>query len=131
MVAEHVWEHLDQEEGLIAACTCYRFLIPGKHIRIAVPDALKPDPEYHELCKVGGRDGHKFFYDYMSLTSLFQSAGFEVRPLEYWDEIGEFHQSDWDSADGHIGRSLKFDPRNKHNKYAYTSLMVDAVKPLQ
>jgi predicted SAM-dependent methyltransferase len=131
MVAEHVWEHLDQEKGLIAACTCYRFLIPGKHIRIAVPDALKPDPEYHELCKVGGRDGQKFFYDYMSLTSLFQSAGFEVRPLEYWDENGEFHRSDWDSADGHIGRSLKFDPRNKHNKYAYTSLIVDAVKPLQ
>lgn len=63
MVAEHVWEHLDEQEGLVAARTCYRFLAPGRHIRIAVPDAFKPDSEYHELCKVGGPDGHKVFYN--------------------------------------------------------------------
>lgn len=129
IVAEHVWEHLDEDEGLTAARTCYSFLAPGKHIRIAVPDAFKPDPEYHELCKVGGRDGHKVFYDYKSLSCVFRSAGFTVTLLEYWDEKGEFHENEWSSADGHIGRSRRFDRRNKSGGLVYTSLIADALKP--
>jgi predicted SAM-dependent methyltransferase len=128
MLAEHVWDHFDEEEALIAARTCHRFLAPGKHIRIAVPDAFMPDPEYLEICKVGGRDGHKMFYDYKSLSSVFENAGFSVSLLEYWEENGVFNENEWSSEDGHIGRSHKFDPRNNDGKLSFTSLIVDAIK---
>ncbi len=32
MLAEHVWEHLTQEEGLIAARTCYKYLKNGGYL---------------------------------------------------------------------------------------------------
>lgn len=38
LLAEHVWEHLTYEEGIIAAKHCYQFLKPGGYIRCAVPD---------------------------------------------------------------------------------------------
>lgn len=129
MLSEHVWEHLDEEEGLVAARTCHRFLAPGKRLRIAVPDAFKPDPAYHELCKTGGRDGHKVFYNYKTLSSMLSKAGFHLDILEYWSETGAFHEREWSSADGHIGRCRKHDPRNKQGTLGYTSLIVDAIKP--
>ena len=29
ILAEHVWEHMTKEEGIIAAINCYQFLKPG------------------------------------------------------------------------------------------------------
>jgi len=37
-LAEHVWEHLTFEEGIIAAQNCFNFLKPGGLLRVAVPD---------------------------------------------------------------------------------------------
>jgi len=129
ILAEHVWEHLSEDEGLIAAQTCYRFLASGGRLRLAVPDAFKPDTAYLELCRVGGPDGHKVFYDYQSLSRLLTTVGFSVRLLEYWDETGTFHEREWRAEDAPIGRCRRFDPRNNGGQELnYTSLVVDGIK---
>lgn len=140
MLAEHVWEHLTEEEGLAAARTCYKYLRPGGYLRVAVPDGLHPDPTYVDLVKAGapttagegdvsrkpartaGPDGnaanHKALYTYKSLSQLFERAGFRVDLYEYFDEAGTFHCRDWDSKAGTIWRSKRFDPRNKSGHLA-------------
>jgi predicted SAM-dependent methyltransferase len=130
ILAEHVWEHLSEPEGIVAAKNCFQFLAPGGRLRLAVPDALKPDPVYHEHCRPGRCPGHKVFYDYRSLSQVLRAAGFTVRLLEYWDELGTFHESVWSSSDGHIRRSHRFDVRNKGgSELNYTSVIIDGIKP--
>ena len=46
ILAEHVWEHLTPNEGIVAAKNCFDFLKPGGHIRIAVPDGYHPEADY-------------------------------------------------------------------------------------
>jgi predicted SAM-dependent methyltransferase len=133
LLAEHVWEHLTAQDAALAARLCLRYLEPGGRARIAVPDGLHPDPAYREQVRPGGTgpgaDDHKVLYDYRSLPVLFREAGFEVRLLEWFDEQGAFHSQDWDPADGPVLRSARFDPRNAGGRLAYTSLILDALKP--
>ncbi|MBQ2434243.1 MAG: hypothetical protein II266_07395, partial [Clostridia bacterium] len=67
--------------------------------------------------------------DVRTLESVFMKAGFQVNRLEYCDESGEFHYTEWDEADGRIGRSLRFDTRNRDGKLGMVSVIIDAVKP--
>ena len=46
ILAEHVWEHFSQQDGLIAARNCYDYLKSGGYVRAAVPDGLHPDKDY-------------------------------------------------------------------------------------
>jgi predicted SAM-dependent methyltransferase len=130
LMAEHVWEHLTLDEGRTAARTCLRFLKPGGHLRVAVPDGLFPSAEFQEYIKIGGKagggvvGGHQIVYTYSVLREVFDSAGFETTLLEYHDEHGQFHGVDWDPADGKIHRSLRFDERGP------ISVILDARKPL-
>ena len=132
ILAEHVWEHLTEEEGLAAAKTCHRYLKPGGYLRVAVPDGQHPDPEYVAWIKPGepgpGPKYHKTLYTYQTLTELFERAGFEVQLLEYFDEYGEFHYQDWDAEDGMIHRSRRFDERNRDGELSFTSIILDARK---
>jgi predicted SAM-dependent methyltransferase len=50
--------------------------------------------------------------------------------LEYFDERGTFHYHDWSPADGMIRRSARFDSRNVGGHLAYTSIILDAKKPV-
>jgi predicted SAM-dependent methyltransferase len=52
MLAEHVWEHLTEEEGLAAARACFKYLSPGGFLRVVVPDGLHPDPAYVEWSRL-------------------------------------------------------------------------------
>ena len=132
-LAEHVWEHLTAEQGRQAAANCFQFLQPGGRLRIAVPDGLNPDPEYREHVRPGGSgpgaNDHKMLYTAATLKALLESAGFTCTLLEYWDEAGHFHATEWDANQGHIMRSRRFDPRNQGGTLRYTSLIIDAVKP--
>ncbi|MGF1506508.1 MAG: hypothetical protein ACFB51_15455 [Anaerolineae bacterium] len=134
MVAEHVWEHLTREQGLAAARRCCQYLKPGGHLRIAVPDGLHPEAAYIEWVKIDGvgpmADDHKVLYTYRTLSDLVKEAGLVPRLLEYWDEDGVFHQNPWDPDDGYISRTPRFDYRRRHGIEQYTSLLIDAVKPL-
>lgn len=136
ILAEHVWEHLTYEEGVTAAKLCRNYLKPLGYIRCAVPDGYFPDESYQQIVQVGGPGpkghpaaSHKIVHTYQTIIRLFETAGFEVRLLEYCDENGEFHQQDWDGEDGVIFQSKKYDPRNQGDQLVFLSLIIDAIKP--
>lgn len=132
ILGEHVWEHLTPGDGAVAAAHCHRFLKPGGYLRVAVPDGFHPDPHYIEWVRPGGSgagaDDHKILYNFKSFSQLFEGVGFQVRLLEYFDEQGQFHASDWTPAEGMIHRSQRFDERNQAGTLTYTSLILDAGK---
>jgi predicted SAM-dependent methyltransferase len=136
MLCEHVFEHLTEAEGRTAARICFDFLKPGGFLRVAVPDAFYPDPDYQTLVQVGGPGpadhpaaDHRIVYDYIRLSGVLAGAGFEVDLLEYCDRNGRFHYRQWDTATGPIYRSLMLDHRNRGGRLGFVSLIVDAVKP--
>ncbi len=133
LMAEHVWEHLTLPEAARANQNCFRFLKPGGRLRLAVPDGLHPDPKYREHVRPGGSgpgaEDHKVLYDFRLLSKLLTDAGFRVTLLEYWDQGGKFMFHEWSSAEGHVRRSKRYDPRNQDGSLTYTSLIVDAIKP--
>jgi len=132
ILAEHVWEHLTPSEGLIAAKTCYRYIMKGGYARIAVPDGYHNKQEYIDYVKPGGSgagaDDHKILYTYKTLSKVFCDAGFKVKLLEYFDENGAFIYNEWDPSKGMIHRSKRFDERNNGGQLNYTSLIIDAFK---
>lgn len=136
ILAEHVWEHLSPTEARLAARNCFEFLQPGGRVRCAVPDGNFPDPAYQHLVQVGGPGpldhpaaSHKMVYRLATLGPVFADAGFEVHPLEWWDERGEFHERPWDEGDGFVYRTRRFDHRNANGQLGFTSLLIDAIKP--
>lgn len=134
LFAEHVWEHLTEADGITAAKNCYAYLKPGGYLRIAVPDGFHPSIEYRDAVKpMGsgfGSDDHKVLYTHISLKRVFETVGFSVELLEYFDESGEFHQKEWNSNDGFVARSMGFDERNKDGNPNYTSIILDAWKKM-
>ena len=137
MLAEHVWEHMTKEEGIVAAKNCYDFLREGGYLRIAVPDINFKNEWYQNMVKVGGPGAidhpaytPRIVYDYVTLVEVFEKAGFEVELLEYCDEEGIFHYKYWNEKDGKIGRSFRFDTRNSREKLGMVSLIIDAKKSL-
>lgn len=135
-LAEHVWEHMTIKDGIIAAKNCYDFLAHGGYIRIAVPDKNFRNEWYQNIIQIGGNGdpshpaySHKTVYDYKTITSVFEQAGFEVELLEYCDENGDFHYKYWNESDGRIGRSLRFDTRNSDKGLGMVSIILDAKKP--
>jgi predicted SAM-dependent methyltransferase len=133
ILAEHVWEHLSLADGQTAARLCWHHLRPGGYLRIAVPDGYHPDPAYREYVRPGGSGAgaadHKVLYTHQILSDILTGIGFDVQLLEYFDREGQFHFADWETADGMIDRSSRFDERNRDKPLAYTSLLLDAVRP--
>lgn len=136
ILAEHVWEHLDFDEGVKAAKICFEFLKPGGYVRCAVPDGYFPNEEYQNEVQIGGPGpvdhpaaSHKIVYNYKTLTIMFKTAGFNVHLLEYCDEEGKFHYKGWNKNKVLIFRSKRFDHRNINGKLGFVSLIIDAEKP--
>lgn len=131
-LAEHVWEHLNENEAEKANANCFEFLKSGGRLRIAVPDGFHTDPNYIEYVRPGGigagSEDHKILYNYKLMTQKLEKAGFEVKLLEYWDEHRKFHFKKWDSKYGKVRRSKLYDPRNQDGSLTYTSLIIDAIK---
>lgn len=147
VLTEHVLEHLDTGEAIAAARNIFEFLKPGGYWRIAVPDAYNPDPKYHEWSSPTGiyqtvwqpffqdqstHPAHKQFFSIDSLSSLLESFGFSVHPLEWFDYAGKFHRNQWSQSDGTIYRALG----TEHSAFTSRlllfdniSLIVDAIKP--
>lgn len=137
MLAEHVWEHMTEQEGIQAAKNCYAFLKSGGYIRCAVPDKNFRNEWYQNMVQIGGPGPtdhpaytHKIVYDYQTLKTVFEKAGFEVEILEYCDEQGVFRYKYWNEADGKIGRSFRFDTRNSLENLGMVSIVIDAKKPI-
>ncbi len=121
---------------IIGADNCFKYLKPGGYIRCAVPDKNFKNEWYQDMIQIGGPGpldhpaaSHKVVYDYKNLIRVFETAGFNVSLLEYCDELGDFHYTDWNEMDGKIGRSFRFDTRNTLEKIEMVSIIIDAVKP--
>lgn len=131
ILAEHVWEHLTEDDSKRALNNSFLFLMKGGRLRIAVPDGNFPDEEYINYVKPGGSgigsDDHKILYTYEVLRKKMEESGFEVELVEYFNENGHFSKSNWSVEDGFIHRSSEFDRRNK-NELKYTSLILDGIK---
>lgn len=132
LLAEHVWEHLSEAEGLFALKLAYKYMRGGARLRLAVPDGYCPSPDYIEKVKPGGTgegsDDHKVLYNVDSLEKVMAEAGFRVERIEYYDANGQFHRVSWDPADGMVHRSFLHDERNADGKLVYTSLILDGFK---
>lgn len=79
VVAEHVFEHLTPEESKKALALIAKHMMPGGHIRIAVPDGYHPNPEYIKYIDINGigadASDHKQLLTVDSLSSLLRNAG--------------------------------------------------------
>jgi predicted SAM-dependent methyltransferase len=130
-LAEHVFEHITFDDAILALKNCYKYLEKGGTVRIAVPDGFHPNPDYINMVKPGGfgegAHDHKLLYDYKKLSKAFEAAGFRTRLLEYYDEDHQFHFNEWNSEDGHILRSSRYDIRFKE-PIGYSSLIIDGIK---
>lgn len=133
-LAEHVLEHLSENDIVTALRNCFDYLLIGGHFRIAVPDGLHPNNDYIEYVKPGGNgagaDSHQLLINYRMLKRWLLNIGYEVRLLEWWDELGVFHANLWNEMDGCIERCAANDPRNRDGKLNYTSLIVDGIKSM-
>ncbi|MBC7747653.1 MAG: hypothetical protein H7Z76_03570 [Methylotenera sp.] len=132
IAAEHVWEHINDFDTELANKNCFKFLKKNGVMRLAVPDGFHPDKSYIDYVKPGGHgagaDDHKILYTYKIMKERLEAVGFQVRLLEYWDEKGEFHFTEWSDEGGRISRSRRYDERNHSGELKYTSLIVDAIK---
>jgi predicted SAM-dependent methyltransferase len=131
--AEQVWAHMTEEQGANALKNASDFLETGGHIRLAVPDGNFPSVEYLEWVRPGGNgpgaDDHKTLYNVYSLSKLGESVGLIPTPLEFFDSSGRFNFVEWQTQDGFIGRSSRFDVRNALGRLNYSSLIIDFRKP--
>lgn len=132
ILAEHVLEHLTEQELEKMLKNFYKYSDDKINIRIAVPDGFHADEKYISIVKPGGTgegaDDHKNLFDVNSLSSLFERFGFVAQPIEYWDEEGKFHQGYKNEENGYVKRSFINDKRNKNGKPVYTSLIIDFKK---
>ncbi|NQX55309.1 hypothetical protein HQN86_16925 [Pedobacter panaciterrae] len=130
-LAEHVFEHISYDDAIVALKNCNKYLKKGGVVRIAVPDGFHPNPDYINMVKPGGHGegahDHKLLYDYKTLSKAFEESGYRVNLLEYYDENGQFHFKEWDSKDGHVIRSKRYDKRF-NEPLGYSSLIVEGIK---
>lgn len=132
LLSEHVMEHLTDYQMAASVVNIYKYLKKGGYIRIAVPDGYHPNTDYIERVRPGGwglgSDDHKQFFNYQSLSSQLEKAGFTIQLLEWFDERGEFNFREWIEEDGMVLRSSRYDERNIDCPLSYTSLILDAYK---
>ena len=132
ILAEHVLEHLNEEQITLALKIIYQYLKPGGCFRIAVPDGFHKDKNYVDMIKPGGyglgSDDHKVLCNYKMMKKILNDVGYKVELLEYWDETGIFHKNKLTQENGYIQRSSENDSRNTNGELNYTSLIIDAKK---
>lgn len=155
LLAEHVFEHLSLRELRDALAHIHRYMKPGGMLRLAVPDAFHPSRYYYNLVKPGGWETpyeHMLFLEHEMLSRVANEIGFEVRLIEYFDDSGIFHGTNYRSEDGVIQRCARNNagldtndakimsrfyesiPEHLRQQFydkhiSYTSLIVDLVKP--
>jgi len=132
ILAEHVLEHLTNDDLEKMIKNFSEFTDKNINIRIAVPDGYHKDINYINAVKpdgIGeGADTHINLFNYKSLSNIFEKVGFKSVLKEYWDEKGNFHHYNLGIENGFITRSFENDIRNKDGKPNYTSLIIDFKK---
>lgn len=126
LLAEHVLEHLQEQDVEAILKYASVFLKRSGTFRIAVPDAYHPSEKYIALTKPPYH-GHKSFWNYAALKRIAEKNNFTVRFLEYYDENKIFHQNPYSNDDGYIARS-KLNNFSWDMVPGYTSLIIDLIK---
>ena len=138
-VAEHVFEHLTNDQTDIALVQIYEHMIPSGTIRIAVPDGNNPNKEYikHVRIKGIGADAadHKQLLTFESLKQSLQLAGFTINLVEGYTKDGALIQ---DVPEARLGDIRRTRSKNANARTAdatgwsfpdaNTSLIVDGQK---
>ena len=139
VLAEHVFEHLTEEETKRALRLIKLHMLPGGRIRIAVPDGYHPDSTYIRHVGVSGIGAdaadHKQLLNSDKLCSYLKETGFVPEILEGYLSNGELVQKPIDLSGGEIIRSRSNSKTMKGRagwdfEDANTSLIVDGVIPL-
>ena len=129
ILAEHVLEHLTENELRLMISNFYKYSEANINIRIAVPDGYHKNENYINRVKPGGTgegaEDHKHLFTYLSLSEFFKEKNFEPVLIEYWDEEGNFHSNYSNDDNGYVKRSFVNDLRNIDDKPDYTSLIID------
>lgn len=83
-----MFEHLTLAEGALALLISVQYIRPSGPLRIAVPDGNSPDPLYIDHVHPGGirpgSEDYKVLQTVVVLSQLFEDAGFDPVPLEYF-----------------------------------------------
>lgn len=130
ILAEHVLEHLTEEEVGVVLINSFNYLKEEGVFRIAVPDKNHPNQEYIEFVRPNGSgsgaDDHKSFWDYSSLKRVAENIGYNVTLLEYANADRKIITSVFNNDNGTIVRSLSkgFESTIEN----YSSLIVDLRK---
>lgn len=133
-VAEHVFEHLTEDQTRAALALIAAHMVPGGRLRIAVPDGHYPDPDYIRRVGINGigddAADHKQLLTVDSLSAMMRGAGFATTHVEGFEADGRLVTNRWDPADGWIRRSRQnpADTAWEHEGDS-TSLIVDGVMP--
>jgi len=138
ILAEHVFEHLTEDEAIRSAKFIYEHLLPQGSLRIAVPDGNHPDPDYRKHCGIGGigadASDHKQFITMEKLVDILENAGFKVEPQEGYRSDGSLLRKNIDEGKGFIQRSRSNAQMNSNESVGWvfpdsnTSLIVDGYK---
>lgn len=126
LLAEHVLEHLTEEEVETVLQLTLQYLKIGGVFRIAVPDGFHPNPKYIEMTKPP-QDGHKSFWNYKTISDLAIQNGFQITLLEYFNEKHFFHQQNFSNDEGYVSR-CKLNGFSESYTNDYTSLVLDLMK---
>lgn len=155
LLAEHVFEHLTEDQIKSSLINAHRYLKKGGVLRIAVPDGYHPSKYVIDLVKPNGTDqgsdDHKVLLNIDKFKKLLNDKMFTLVPLEYFDKKGVFHKHLYSDDNGYIKRSSKnyigrfteskkeyikminsvdrkLRPQFIKMNISYTSLLIDLVK---
>jgi predicted SAM-dependent methyltransferase len=135
ILAEHVFEHLSENEADITLKIMKNYLVNGGKVRIAVPDGNNPNEEYLKNVGIKGigpdASDHKQLYTSEKLVSLFLKNGFEVDVVEGYISDGRLIQKNYSDSEGYVMRSRKNYNKNLNSNWGFkdsaTSLIVDGI----
>ena len=126
LLAEHVLEHITEQDVAKVLNLAHKYLKKGGTFRIAVPDGWNKDPDYIKRVKPPA-DGHLSYWNLKSLKDILEKRHFEVKEIEYCNEQGELTLTEFNFNNGIILRSKAKGFKSKYVEN-YNSLIVDALK---
>ena len=126
LLAEHVFEHLTEEQVRTGIRFCHHYLKPGGRLRIAVPDANHPNPAYLKMV-LPPADDHRSSWTIERISGLLNGCGFRVEPLEFYSAGHELTALPIAPSQGPVSRSIQRKDLAPLIE-GYSSLIVDAVK---
>ncbi len=130
ILAEHVFEHLNEEGAKQAFINISLYLKKGGTFRFAVPDGNHPSAYLRQLIGINGKEkgaeDHKIYFSINNITKFFKEESFQVNPIEYFDKNGTFHTSEFDKKNGYIKRCSLNNSGRYNNKEEY-DLLIESV----